>query len=689
MKVRTLLLEIGCEELPSAFVEPALTFMRNYLEESLKKEFLTPEKVEVHGTPRRRIALAYDVPEFQEDRVELVVGPSFKSAFDANGKPTKALLGFARSKGVSPSQVVVVENPPGKKGKYVAVKKVVKGRKALDVLPEVLRSLVLSIPFKKSMRWGTKHLRFARPIRWITALFGGEPVSFEVDGIKSGKVSYGHRFMSPEPFEVEDASTFLEQLENRWVIADIKKRRAMVLDTARRLAEEEGGKLLLDEDLLSEVIQLVEYPYPVLGRFDRRFLRLPKEVPMVVMKDHQRFFSVVNEKGSLLNCFIGFANIRPPDVTPIRRGYERVLRARLEDALFFFEEDKKKPLADRVPLLKGVVFHEKLGSMLDKVERLKSLSVFICESLGFRPCSKVERSAFLCKADLLTEMVGEFPELQGIMGKHYAVAQGEDEEVAQAIEEHYLPRFSGDRLPSSKTGIALSIADKVDNLIGFFGVGLKPTGSADPFSLRRSALGIVQVLVSLKLSLNLLPVFKKSAQLYGFHKEVATEVLEFLRERLKVFLKGKGFLPDTVEAVLKVTDDVYGVFMRASAIDAMRKKGEFDDVLITMRRLVNIIPPGFEPFPFKPVGKHENALFQAFSSIRDSFSFLVSTGGYAKALQLIAGLKPYVDDFFDNVMVMHEDEAVRNRRLSLLKVIADELTKLADFSKLGMGGGVL
>ena len=689
MKVRTLLLEIGCEELPSAFVEPALTFMRNYLEESLKKEFLTPEKVEVHGTPRRLIALAYDVPEFQEDRVELVVGPSFKSAFDANGKPTKALLGFARSKGVSPSQVVVVENPPGKKGKYVAVRKVVKGRKALDVLPEVLRSLVLSIPFKKSMRWGTKHLRFARPIRWITALFGGEPVSFEVDGIKSGKVSYGHRFMSPEPFEVEDASTFLEQLENRWVIADIKKRRAMVLDTARRLAEEEGGKLLLDEDLLSEVIQLVEYPYPVLGRFDRRFLRLPKEVPMVVMKDHQRFFSVVNEKGSLLNCFIGFANIRPPDVTPIRRGYERVLRARLEDALFFFEEDKKKPLADRVPLLKGVVFHEKLGSMLDKVERLKSLSVFICESLGFRPCSKVERSAFLCKADLLTEMVGEFPELQGIMGKHYAAAQGEDEEVAQAIEEHYLPRFSGDRLPSSKTGIALSIADKVDNLIGFFGVGLKPTGSADPFSLRRSALGIVQVLVSLKLSLNLLPVFKKSAQLYGFHKEVATEVLEFLRERLKVFLKGKGFLPDTVEAVLKVTDDVYGVFMRASAIDAMRKKGEFDDVLITMRRLVNIIPPGFEPFPFKPVGKHENALFQAFSSIRDSFSFLVSTGGYAKALQLIAGLKPYVDDFFDNVMVMHEDEAVRNRRLSLLKVIADELTKLADFSKLGMGGGVL
>jgi len=686
VKAKGLLLEIGTEELPASFIGPALSYLKRALSEKLTENHLPPSEVESLGTPRRLIAIAYDVPEKQPDREELFIGPSYAAAFK-EGKPTKAAEGFARSKGVSVEELIVVENPKGKKGKYVAVKKVIKGRPAVEVLKELLPQLILSIPFKKSMRWGEKRIRFGRPIRWILALYGSDVVEFEIDGIKSSNISYGHRFLAPEAFLVENPYELTTHLEERFVVASPEKRRALILDRAKDLAKVAGGKLLEDEELLEETANLTEFPYPILGSFEEEFLSLPKEVPITVMKEHQKFFSVVDERGNLKNYFIGVSNIKPPDEAVVRLGYEKVLRARLKDALFFFNEDRKKRLEERVPELKGIVFHEKLGTMLQKTKRLTALAPYTSKELSFNKEEEASRAAYLCKADLLTEMVNEFPELQGIMGKYYALLDGEKEEVALAIEEHYLPRFSGDRVAQTQAGISLSVAEKVDNLVGFIGAGLKPTGSADPFALRRNALGLIQTLIERELFLNLKRVAQRAQELYReqgieLQEEAADETITFIKERLKGVLREKGFQPDTVEAVLGVTDDPYDALLRAKAVEALRINPEFEEVLITMRRVVNIIPEGFQPQPFTPEGPYERELFEKFQSLKEEISDKISKKDYRGALILIKELKPAVDAFFDNVMVMDKDEAVRNRRLSLLKTIADELNKLLDFSKL-------
>ena len=686
MKAKGLLLEIGTEELPASFIGPALNYLKETLTQKLTENHIPPSSVETFGTPRRLIVLAEGVPERQPDREELFVGPSYAAAFK-EGKPTKAAEGFARSKGVSVEELIVVENPKGRKGKYVAVKKLIKGRPAAEVLAELLPQLILSIPFKKSMRWGAKKIRFARPIRWIVALYGSEVVEFEIDGIKSSNLSFGHRFLAPESFTVENPFEFLNQLEERFVVADIEKRKAIILDGAKDLAGSVGGKLLEDEELLEETANLTEFPYPILGSFEEDFLSLPKEVPITVMKEHQKFFSVVDGEGNLKNYFIGISNIKPPEEAVVRLGYEKVLRARLADALFFFNEDRKKKLEERVPELSGIVFHEKLGTMLQKSERLEKLAPFTSQKLSFNKEDKAQRAAHLCKADLLTEMVNEFPELQGIMGKYYALLDGEEEEVALAIEEHYLPRFSGDRLAQSQTGIALSVAEKVDNLSGFIGAGLKPTGSADPFALRRNALGLIQTLIERELFLNLKEVVERAKELYKeqgveLSAETVEETLSFIKERLKGVLREKGFKPDTVEAVLAVVDDPYDALLRAKAVESLRIHPEFEEVLITMRRVVNIIPEGFEAKPFKPQGEYEVNLYEKFLQLKEAISDKIAQKDYRGALTLIKELKPAVDAFFDNVMVMDRDEEVRNRRLSLLKTIADELNKLLDFSKL-------
>ena len=685
--MKNLLLEIGCEELPASFIEPALKHLEEKLKEKLSSEHISPASVETFGTPRRLIAIAYGVPEEQPNREELIVGPSYRAAFGEDGTPTKAAEGFARSKGVTVRDLVVVENPQGRKGRYVAVKRVVDGKKSHKILKQVLPEVVLSIPFKKSMRWGEKNIKFARPIRWIVAVYGEETVEFEVDGIKSSNVSYGHRFLSPEPFTVENPNDFLTQLEDRFVVADIEKRKAIILDGCRSLASSVGGKLLEDEELLEEVTNLTEFPYPILGKFEEEFLNLPKEVPVTVMKDHQKFFSIVDENGSLKNCFIGVSNVKPPNELTVRLGYEKVLRARLSDALFFFNEDRKKKLEERVPKLKGVVFHEKLGTVFEKTKRLEELSPFVSRKLGFDVEEKSKRAAYLSKADLLTEMVNEFPELQGTMGKYYALLDGEDEEVATAIEEQYFPRFSGDRVAKTKTGISLSVAEKVDNLTGFIGVGLKPTGSADPFALRRNALGLIQTLIENEVSVSLTSLIKKSYETYvkqgvELSKSGVEETLQFVKERLKNYLKDKGFRPDTVDAVLSVSDDPYDSLLRVKAVEALREDPEFEATLITMRRVVNIIPKGFEAVEFIPEGKFETQLWEAFTKVEGEIERFIEERDYRGALLKIGELKPFVDGFFDNVMVMDKDESVKNRRLSLLKTIADKLLKLIDFSKL-------
>jgi len=688
--VRTLnfLLEVGTEELPASFIKPALDYLKSSLKEKLEENHIPPSSIEVAGTPRRLILIAYDLPVLQPDREELIVGPSLKAAFKEDGTPTKAAEGFARSRGVKVEDLVKVENPPGRKGVYVAVKRTVKGKPSLDILSEILPELITSIPFKKSMRWGTKKVKFARPIKWILALLGDTVVPFEIDGIVSSNFSFGHRFLSPEPFAVENPLEFLTNLEDRFVIADIEKRKSIIEDGVKSLAQKVGGKLLEDEDLLEEVTNLVEYPYPILGTFDESFLSLPKEVPYVVMKDHQKFFSVLDENGNLKNYFIGVANIKPSDESVIRNGYEKVLRARLSDALFFFNEDRKKTLEERVPHLEGIVFHEKLGTMLDKTKRLEALSPIVYKLLYGEEGSE-RRAAYLCKADLLTEMVNEFPELQGTMGKYYALLDGEKKEVAEAIEEHYLPRFSGDKVASTPEGIALSISEKVDNLVGFIGSGLKPTGSADPFALRRNALGLIQTLVGNRIFLNLEEVISRAVELYlrqgvKLLDETKEEVLSFIKERLRGFLKDRGFRYDTIDAVLPVSNDVYDILLRAEAVDELRKSPEFEEVLITLRRVVNIIPKDFKEGPFTPEGIYEENLYNAFLKVKEEVVSCLKSKDYERALLSVKELKPYVDEFFDNVVVMDKEESVKNRRLSLLKNIAKHLLEIIDFSKIAI-----
>ncbi|SNR84455.1 glycine--tRNA ligase subunit beta [Desulfurobacterium atlanticum] len=684
VKAKNFVLEIGTEELPASFIKPALENLKSQFQNLLKESHLFAEAVEVFGTPRRLILIAEGVPEKEPDREVLVTGPSWKAAFDCDGNPTKAALGFAKSKGVDVSELIKIET---EKGIYAGFKKIVKGKDTVSLLKEKLPEIIRKIPFKKSMRWGSGNLRFGRPIRWICCVFGEEKVSFSLDGINSDVISYGHRFLSPEPLDVREVDNFIEELERRFVVADIEKRKAIIFDVAKTLAESVEGVLFEDEELLEEVANLVEYPYPILGSFDRIYLELPEEVPIVVMKEHQRYFSLKDRNGKLKNYFVAVSNIKPPDEAVVRHGYEKVLRARLADAMFFFEEDRKTPLSAKVERLKGIVFHDKLGTMYQKVERLKQLSPFVADFINADK-RKAERAAFLSKADLVTEMVKEFTELQGVMGKNYALLDGEDKEVAEAIFEQYLPRFSDDTLPETGAGISLSVAEKIDNLVGFFGAGLKPTGSMDPFALRRNAIGLVRILVEKGVFLNLWELLKESFNLYSSQGMSLNEnfaindVLEFIKDRFKGLLSDR-FSHDTIDAVVGATDNLADALKRIEAIEQLRKEEGFEEVLLTMRRVMNIIPEGFNPVDIGSVdNRYEKQLLESFTEVKAEIERSIEDRNYKDALLAVKKLKDSVDAFFDNVMVMDKDEEVRNRRLSILKEISETISQIADFRKI-------
>jgi len=681
------LLEIGTEELPPLSIKPALEFLRIEFELRLRKENLIPEKTETFGTPRRLILIGYGLPELQPEREIVIVGPSVSAAFDEKGNPTKAAIGFAKSKGAEIKDLITIENPPGKSGIYVAVKRKISGRKTKEILSEILPKLILDIPFKKKMSWGSKRIKFARPIKWITAILGEETVKFELDGIESRNISYGHRFLSPEPFTVKEASSFIDELEGRYVIADMEKRKAIIIDSINSLSRKIEGKAVKDRELLNEVTNLVEYPVPLMGSFDREFLELPKEVPVVVMKDHQRYFSIEDDKGNLKNHFIAVSNIKLSDELTVIKGYEKVLRARLSDALFFYNEDRKETLEERVPKLKGVIFHDKLGTIYEKVKRLSQLAPFISNLIwNEKEIENLsERAAFLSKSDLVTEMVTEFPELQGTMGKYYAINDGEDRRVAIAIEEQYLPRFLGDKVARTKIGISLSIADKVDTLVGFFGVGIKPSGSEDPFALRRNAIGIVHTILRNEINIGIRPIIEKASNLYTITllKETASDVENFIKDRLKAILNQEGFSSDVIDAAINITDDILDIKFRVETLQALKSEENFEDVMLTFRRVMNIIPENFKPVEeVKPTNEYEEELLSAFERVKDEIEKLSERRSYKEALLKIRELKPYVDRFFDNVLVMEKDEMIRNIRLSILKIISDTLLKLYDFRKI-------
>ncbi|MCS7309678.1 MAG: glycine--tRNA ligase subunit beta, partial [Armatimonadetes bacterium] len=490
-----LLLEIGTEELPAGVVEDALAQLQQAVTHRLQEARIDFGEVQTFGTPRRLILLLHDVAPSQTDVIREVRGPAANVAFDAQGNPTPAALGFARKQGVDVSELEVVHTP---QGDYVMAKVFERGKSTVEVAAQVFPEVIRSLTFPKMMRWGSGNLRFCRPIRWLLALYGGEVVSFDLDGIRSGNRSRGHRFLAPEEFEVHTPEELFQQLEARYVLYDHRRRRQSIREQAERLAEQVGGCILWDDALLDEVTHLVEYPTALLGRFDPQFLSLPEPILVTAMKKHQRFFAVTDAQGKLLPYFVAVRNGDDRHLDIVREGNERVLTARFNDAHFFYERDRQQPLEAFVGDLGRIVFQEKLGTMADKTVRLRRMAMELAEQAGVEP-ALADRAAFLCKADLATEVVMELPALQGVMGREYALLSGEPQAVAQAIAEHYQPRFAGDALPESALGRLLAVCDRVDTLAGYVGaLEIVPTGSGDPFGLRRAAQGVVQILATVE-----------------------------------------------------------------------------------------------------------------------------------------------------------------------------------------------
>jgi len=683
---KDLFLEIGCEEIPAGFIPKAMADLETLLKRELESARLQFGEIVTLGTPRRLALAVKAIADRQPDAELVAMGPSKSVAFDADGKPTKAAQGFARGQGVEVSELTVVST---EKGEYIAAKKSEKGRETAELLTEMLPRLLNAIPFKKSMRWGDLEVRFARPIHWIVALFDGLVVPFSFGNIDSGSVSRGHRFMANSTFPVRDFAHYLEECERHFVIPDPEKRKEIIRREIERVAKQAHGNLLPDEELLEQVSFLVEYPSAVHGTFSPDFLAVPREVLITSMREHQRYFSLVDEAGKLLPGFITINNTLTEDPEVVVKGNERVLRARLSDARFFFDEDRKHTLESRVEALKSVVYQAKLGTSYEKMERFRALAGGLAARLNPAVVKEVERAATLCKADLVTGMVGEFPEVQGIMGREYALHDGEDAAVACAIAEHYLPTQAGGELPSSDVGAFVSLSDKMDTICGCFSVGLIPTGSADPYALRRSAIGIINIILEkgyreplaafIGASLDLL-----SGKMTRPREEVQRDVLEFFRGRF-VNLMADRFPADAVDAVVSVSfDDLVETTAKIAALAEFRNRSDFAPLAVAFKRVCNIVKEGVEtpvsPALFQELA--EGALHQSLQSVTGQVAAAVGEGHYLTALTEIATLKEGVDLFFDKVMVMAEDPAVRENRLALLTGIARLFARLADFSRL-------
>ena len=686
MSTKELFLEIGCEEIPAGFIPRATAAMEAIITKELALARLSFTEIKTYATPRRLVLAVKGIPSVQPDAEITATGPSLKAAYSADGTPTKAAEGFARGQGVDVSDLQTLTTD---KGEYLFVSKHEAGRPTHEIMAELLPSLVANIPFKKSMRWGNQEVRFARPIHWIVALFDGTVVPFSFGTIESGKVSRGHRFMANTSFPVTDLAGYLAECERHFVIPDQEKRKDIIRRETHRLAIAAGGHLLPDEELLEQVSYLVEYPSAVHGTFSAEFLKVPKEVLITSMRSHQRYFSIVDATGGLLPGFITINNTLTEDPSVVVKGNERVLRARLSDARFFFEEDQKGTLDERVEMLKKVVYQQKLGTSFEKMERFRSLATGLANRLNPAVTEQTSRAAWLCKADLVSAMVGEFPEVQGIMGREYALLEGENAVVANAIAEHYLPIQAGGELPASDIGAFVSIADKMDTICGCFGVGLIPTGAADPYALRRATIGIIAIILDKGYRLSVSSLIDESlellsAQLTRPKEQVAGDVREFFRARF-INLLGGSYATDAIEAAVAAGfNDMVDVKARIAALTEFKTHPDFEPLTVAIKRVGNIIKDGIDA-PVDPSlfqDETEKSLYEAIQKVKSSAEGLISTGLWLDALTEIAALRGPVDNFFDKVMVMAEEPLVRTNRLALLTTIARSFGKIADFSRI-------
>jgi glycyl-tRNA synthetase beta chain len=683
------LLEIGTEEIPARFIEPAKEGLLNLLKDNFVFSRISFGKVEMFATPRRISVFVKDVSEKQEESITIKYGPPYDRAFDAQGNSTNAATGFAKSQNVTVDELKKVQRDGIE---FVAVERRETGRSTIEVLPDLLKNAISRIPFQKRMRWGNENFEFARPIQWLLILFGEEPVELTIADVKSGNITYGHRFLSKRPVQIRRPSEYVRRLRAHHVIVKEKERMEMILKGIRLIEDETHGEAIMDEDLIKEILYLTEYPYPLRGGFDDAFLTIPKEVLVNVMKSHQRYIPIQNKNNSLMPYFIFFANTHPIRDEEIIRGNEKVLKARLADAQFFFEEDKKVKLYDLYEKLSSIVFHVKLGTLKQKVERVKEVSQYLSSVLNYDGIKKIERAVRIMKVDLLTHMVGEFPELQGVMGRIYAKSQGEDDEVASAIEEHYLPGSGNGVLPKTTLGAITGIADKVDSLTSFFSVGITPTGNLDPFALRRQALGIIKIVIDKKFHIPLEQLIKTSYD--GGHdiegrlsfEDTKASLIEFIITRFKFSMIEENHNQEFVESVLPyVALDIYDGHMRLLSLETQRSIRDFERLMVGFKRVFNITKQLVEDHDVNPSLfklKEEEALYNLYESKKESFFTLMNARKYDDALSVLVGFKETIDNFFDKVFVMDENEAIRNNRLALLKKIKDMFLRYGDFSKI-------
>ena len=694
---KELILEIGTEEIPALFLEKAREDLGNILSGELRDKGVEFEEMDILYTPRRLSARVSGLERKQKDRTTENFGPPIRIAFDENGKPTKAALGFARSQKVDVEKLVVAKRD---NGEFLCVRKTIKGRKTSSVLKEILPEVISSVPFQKSMRWGSGKLTFARPIRWIAALYDGRPVKFSVESIRSSDQSFGHRFTSPKPFRVTSWENYLKVLKKSNVIADPDKRKEVIRKDTEAAAKKIGGTVKEDPELLETVVNLVEHPTVLVGEFEKKYLRLPEEVLISVMKNHQKYFPVYSQKtGKLLPSFIFVCGTPVKDKQVIIRGNERVIRARLNDAEFFFSEDTKKNLSDYTEDLESMVFLSDIGSYRGKVERMRTLAADMFDN------PDLERAAQLSKSDLATQMVFEFAELQGVMGKYYSLASGEKKAVANAVEEQYMPLTRTGELPRTKTGALLSIVDKMDNICSCFIADLAPTGSSDPYALRRQTLGIIRIAIEKKLDISVSSILEHGIKLVFdsmdaqkarngklSEEELKENILAFFSERFRNLMTESGYERNIVESVISAGfDNPLDAYRRINALGKFARRKDFEALATGFKRVFNIA----KTRPSSPLDKklfkqkEEKNLHRAFTKtqavvlkrLADSAK-TPRQSDYLSCLESIKTLADPIDRFFDAVMVMDKNKKTRDNRLALLNEIKDLFFMIADFSKI-------
>ncbi|STY51390.1 Glycine--tRNA ligase beta subunit [Mannheimia haemolytica] len=687
MTTQNFLAEIGTEELPPKALKKLATAFAENVENELNQAGLSFEKVEWFAAPRRLAVKVLSLAESQPSKEVEKRGPAVSAAFDAEGKPTKAAEGWAKGCGITVEQA---ERIATDKGEWLVHRAVIEGQPTKNLLVDIIAKSLANLPIPKTMRWGDKTEQFVRPVHTVTLLFGAELIEGEILGVKSGRTIRGHRFLGEREFQIENADQYPQLLKDRGsVVADFNERKALILAKSQEKATALGGVADIEEDLLDEVTSLVEYPNVLTAKFEERFLAVPAEALVYTMKGDQKYFPIYSKDGKLLPHFIFVSNINPEDPSKIIEGNEKVVRPRLTDAEFFFKTDLKQKLEDQLPRLETVLFQQQLGTLRDKTARIEALAGEIAKQIGADE-TKAKRAGLLSKCDLMTNMVFEFTDTQGVMGMHYARHDGEDEEVAVALNEQYMPRFAGDNLPNSLVACSVALADKFDTLTGIFGIGQAPKGSADPFALRRAALGSLRIIVEKNLPLDLTDLVAKSAQLFGdklTNKDVVEDVVDFMLGRFRAWYESEGIAVDVIQAVLARRPTKPADFdARVRAVSYFRTLDSAEALAAANKRVSNILAKADIAIGDIDVSAcvepAEKALAEAVIALKAEVQPLIAQGDYTAVLDKLANLRQPVDAFFDGVMVNAEDQKLRQNRLAILSTLQGLFLQVADISLL-------